>query len=61
LSNAVIEYGQKIEADLIMIMTQQETDIKAFFIGSNAREVINNSDIPVLSIQPNEKERIEII
>lgn len=61
LSNVVIEYGQKIEADLIMIMTQQETDIKAFFIGSNAREVINNSDIPVLSIQPNEKERIEII
>lgn len=61
LSNAVIEYGQKIEADLVMIMTQQETDIKAFFIGSNAREVINNSDIPVLSIQPNEKERIEII
>lgn len=61
LSNAVIEYGQKIEADLIMIMTQQETDIKAFFIGSNAREVINNSDIPVLSIQPNERERIEII
>lgn len=61
LSNAVIEYGQKIEADLIMIMTQQETSIKSFFIGSNAREVINNSDIPVLSIQPNEKERIEII
>lgn len=60
LSNAVISYAQKNNADLIMIMTQQEKDIKEFFIGSQAREVINNSEIPVLSIQPSVKDRIEI-
>jgi nucleotide-binding universal stress UspA family protein len=61
LSNAVISYAKKNNADLIMIMTQQEKDIKEFFIGSQAREVINNSEIPVLSIQPSVKDRIEII
>ncbi|MGE0560734.1 MAG: universal stress protein [Flavobacteriales bacterium] len=61
LSHAVISYAKKIDADLIMIMTQQEKNIKEFFIGSHAREVINLSDIPVLSIQPSVKDRIEII
>ncbi len=60
LSLSVIEYAKKIEADLIMIMTQQETDIKQFFIGSQAREIINYSDIPVLSVQPSIEDRIEI-
>lgn len=61
LSHAVIAYAEKINADLVMIMTQQEKDIKEFFIGSHAREVINLSDIPVLSVQPSVKDRIEII
>ena len=61
LSNAVISYAKKNNADLIMIMTQQEKEFKEFFIGSQAREVINNSEIPVLSIQPSVKDRIEII
>lgn len=60
LANAVIKYAEKIEADLLMIMTQQEKDIKELFIGSKAKEVINNSEIPVLSIQPSVKDRIEI-
>lgn len=61
MSNAVTSYAKKNNADLIMIMTQQEKDFKEFFIGSQAREVINNSEIPVLSIQPSVKDRIEII
>ncbi len=61
LSHAVIAYAEKINADLVMIMTQQEKDIKEFFIGSHAREVINLSDIPVLSVQPSVNDRIEII
>ncbi len=60
LANALIKYAEKIEADLLMIMTQQEKDIKELFIGSKAKEVINNSEIPVLSIQPSLKDRIEI-
>lgn len=61
LSNAVLAYAQKVEADLIMIMTQQEKDIKEFFIGSHAREIINNSDIPVLSVLPSVEDRIGIV
>lgn len=60
LSNAVIKYAEKNNADLIMIMTQQENEIKELFIGSKAKEVIKNSDIPVLSIKPSITERIEI-
>lgn len=61
LSHAVISYAEKNNADLIMIMTQQEKEIKEFFIGSQAREIINNSEIPVLSIQPSIADRIEIL
>ena len=61
LANAVIKYAEKIEADLVMIMTQQEKEIKKLFIGSKAKEVINHSNIPVLSIHPSEKDRLEII
>jgi nucleotide-binding universal stress UspA family protein len=44
--------ARELGADLIMIMTQQEMNFKEFFIGSNAQEVINKSDFPVLSINP---------
>lgn len=52
LVGAVLDYSKKIEADLVMIMTQQEKDFKEFFIGSRAQTIINNSEAPVLSISP---------
>ena len=52
LAENIIEYADKVEGDLIMIMTQQETDFTKFFIGSSAQEIINHSTIPVLSIRP---------
>lgn len=52
LAENIIEYADKVEGDLIMIMTQQETDFTKFFVGSSAQEIINNSSIPVLSIRP---------
>ena len=45
-------FAKEIDADLTMIMTQQEMDWTDLFIGSQAQEVINNSEIPVLSIRP---------
>jgi nucleotide-binding universal stress UspA family protein len=53
VTDSVIDYAKKVNADLIMIMTQQEmnwTDI--MFISSSAQQVINSSEIPVLSIRP---------
>lgn len=52
LAQNILEYAQKVEGDLIMIMTQQEVDFTQYFIGSSAQEIINHSKIPVLSIRP---------
>jgi len=52
LAESILDYSNKIKGDLIMIMTQQEEDFTEFFIGSAAQEIINTSDIPVLSITP---------
>ena len=49
----IIDYAKKISADLIMIMTQdREMKWTERFIGSAAQEVINNTEIPVLTIHP---------
>ena len=53
VTQSVIDYANRINADLLMIMTQQEmnwTDI--MFISSSAQQIINNSEIPVLSVRP---------
>jgi nucleotide-binding universal stress UspA family protein len=55
LAESILDYATKIKGDLIMIMTQQEEDFTEFFIGSAAQEIINTSDIPVLSITPKPK------
>ena len=52
VSLSIIEYARKKECDLIIIMTQGETNITDLFIGTAAQEVINNSEIPVLCIRP---------
>ena len=52
LSKAVLNYSEKVNADLVMIMTQQESDFNLYFLGSTARSIINESDIPVMSVRP---------
>lgn len=48
----ILKAGKRVQADLIMIMTQQEVGFTDLFISSAAQEIINNSEIPVLSIRP---------
>lgn len=55
LGQIIVDYANKVEGDLLLIMTQQEQDITDLFIGSAAQEIINKSDIPVLSIVPTPK------
>ena len=55
LAQSIIDYANKVDGDLIMIMTQQEVDFTQFFIGSAAQEIINTSDIPIISIIPTMK------
>jgi nucleotide-binding universal stress UspA family protein len=41
-----------VNADLIVIMTDQEEDITGRLMGTFAQQIINHSKIPVMSIQP---------
>ncbi|MCX6257712.1 MAG: universal stress protein [Bacteroidia bacterium] len=52
IAKKLIEYSHQKDGDLIVVMTQQETEITDFFLGSPAQELIYHSDIPVLSIVP---------
>jgi len=52
LSETILDYAGEVDAGVIMIMTQQETDITEMFIGSLAQAIINNSEIPVMSVVP---------
>ena len=55
IAEEVIKFAEKVDADLIMIMTQQELVWTEFFIGNASQEIINNSEIPVCSIRPIER------
>ncbi len=58
IAETVVEYANKIEADLIMIMTKAELSMKEFFVGTTAQKVIDISNIPVLSIRPLKRESV---
>lgn len=51
----VLDYGQEVEADLILIMSKAELSMKEFFIGTVAQRIINESEIPVVSFRPMER------
>jgi nucleotide-binding universal stress UspA family protein len=61
LPTAIIGYAEKIKADVIMIMTQQESNPTEFFIGSRAQMIINSSKIPVLSLLPRKSNPLNIL
>ena len=51
LSEAVLNYEKRFQSDLIMIMTKKEEAISDN-LSVTARNIIYNSDIPVMSIHP---------
>jgi len=52
IADTLLEYSDKVNGDLMVIMTQQENEIVEFFIGSLAKEIIHKAKIPVMSIIP---------
>jgi nucleotide-binding universal stress UspA family protein len=46
------EYAKTVNADLIVIMTDQDEIITGRLMGTFAQQVINHSKIPVMSIKP---------
>jgi nucleotide-binding universal stress UspA family protein len=54
LTDATIDYALKINANLISIMTEQETTTRNIILGPYAQQMVNHSPIPVLCIHPKE-------
>lgn len=46
------DYAKSVNADLIVIMTDQDENITGRLMGTFAQQIINHSKIPVLTIQP---------
>lgn len=51
-ASALIHYAVEKKGDLFVIMTQEETKVSEFFVGSLAQKIIYFSPVPVLSIRP---------
>ncbi|NVO01079.1 MAG: universal stress protein [Bacteroidetes bacterium] len=51
-SDIIIEYAQSINAELIAIMTDQDSGASNIWLGPYAQQLVNHSPIPVLSIHP---------
>ena len=52
LATETMNYADKVNADLIVIMTDHESDITGMFLGGFAKQIINHSKIPIMSIKP---------
>lgn len=58
VAETVVDYANKIEADLIMIMNKPDLSVKEFFSGTDAQRIVDISNIPVMTIQPMKKESL---
>ena len=54
ITNASINYAKTIDADIIVIMTEQEMTTSNLFLGAFAQQMVNHSPIPVLNIHAKE-------
>jgi len=52
IAKAILEYAGEMNADIIMIMTRQESKSEQFYVGSLAKEIIHKANIPVYSVSP---------
>jgi len=51
-ASATVNYTEKIGADLVVIMTDQDAELSGFFLGPYAQQVIHLSKVPVIAIKP---------
>lgn len=54
IATITMDYSSQINADLIVIMTEQESS--GLFMGSFAQQIVNHSKIPVMSVRPQESD-----
>jgi nucleotide-binding universal stress UspA family protein len=54
ITTATVNYAEENNADLIVIMTEQDT--ANVWLGKYAQQMVNNSQVPVLTVHPKEIE-----
>ncbi len=52
IAEEAMKYSDKVKADLIVIMTDHESHLKGALLGTLAKQIVNHSKIPVMSIRP---------
>jgi nucleotide-binding universal stress UspA family protein len=58
ITTATIKYAEETDADQIFIMTEQEQETSNIWLGPFAMQMVNNSPVPVFSIQPKELDQL---
>jgi len=56
VSTSIVRYAEDLNADLIVIMTDQDKASKDIIMGINSQQIINRSSIPILSVKPDKME-----
>lgn len=51
-ANMTLKYAEDINADLIVIMTDQDENISGRLLGTYSQQIVNHSNIPVLTVPP---------
>lgn len=52
VTQSTLDYANAVHADMIAIMTEQESTLTSLILGNYAQQMINQSTIPVLTIHP---------
>lgn len=52
ITEVTLNYAKKIDANLISIMTEQETSTSNIWLGPYAAQMVNHAPMPVLSVHP---------
>lgn len=50
--DTILSYAYEINADLLVIHTEQDKFVQQLFLGTNAQQIVHKSQIPVLSLHP---------
>jgi nucleotide-binding universal stress UspA family protein len=54
LAEQTLKFAEKNGADLIVVLTDHESELNDSLLGALAKQMVNHSKIPVLSIKPKE-------
>lgn len=54
LTVTTLEYADEIDADMVVIMTEQESSMTSFLLGTYAQQLLTMSTRPILTIRPEE-------